>query len=748
MRRVHPLIVAGLAALATIPLAAQAATAPIYDIQGSGVVSPLAGQTVTTSGVVTRLLNNGFFLQDPTGDGNPATSDGIFVFTSSAPTVTVGQLVQLTGTVTEFDVSTSTANPAAEARPLTELTGISGLTVLGTGTVAPTLVTLPVPALDGLERYEGMLVTLTVPLTVQQNFFQGRYGQLTVAAGGRREIPTNRHRPNSDAARALASENARATLLLDDGSSLQNPSPTPYLGANGVARAGDTVAALTGVLDFGLATNSATGIVAYRLHPTSAPVFTAANPRPAAPPAVGGNVKLAAFNVLNYFTTFTDGRTADGQTGQVCTQGGSTPSASLCRGANNLAEFERQRAKIVEALAAIDADAVGLMEIQNNGATAAQNLVNGLNARVGAGTYAVVPGPAGSGAGTDAIRVALLYKPARLSLAGAATSDSAPVHSRPPLAQTFSAANGEKFSVVVNHFKSKGCGDAVGADLDQGDGQGCYNATRLAQAQALRSFVAQVQSASGSNDVLITGDLNAYGQEDPVHDLTSAGYVDQLGRFNAFGYSYVFDGASGRLDHAITSASLSARVVSARTWAINADESSLRDYNQEFKAPRTCSGAPCPADPYTADPFRASDHDPVLVGLSVFRTISGTAARDVLTGTPGDDILVGGGGADRLTGGAGTDLFAYASMRDAGDVLTDFTPGTDLIDLRALLAAAGYSGTDAVAEGWVRFVPVAGGTSLQVGTDGVAGGAVFRALLTLRGVGPGQMNGTRDLLVR
>ncbi|MBT9488376.1 MAG: ExeM/NucH family extracellular endonuclease [Rubrivivax sp.] len=748
---VRPVFAACLLALAGL---AQAAVTPIYTIQGSGATSPLVGQTVTTSGVVTRLLNNGFFLQDPAGDGNPATSDGVFVFTSSAPTVAVGQLLQLTAVVTEFDVSLSTSNPAAEARPLTELTSPTGITLLGNGSIAPTPVSLPVPQADGLERYEGMLVTLTgpqgAPLTVQQNFFQGRYGQLTVAAGGRREIPTNRHRPGSPEALALASENARSTLLLDDGSSFQNPNPTPYMDlSSGVARAGDTVASLTGTIDFGLATNSAAGIVLYRLQPTSAPAFTVSNPRTAAPEAVAGNRTVGSFNVLNFFTTFTNGGDAFGNTGQKCTLGNEPPSASLCRGASNITEFGRQRTKIVEAMSTIGTDVFGLMEIQNNGTVALQNLVDGLNAKLGAGTYAAVGGTVtGGGTGTDAIRVAMVYKPARLTPVGDPVSDTNPVHNRPPLAQTFAAANGEKFTVIVNHFKSKSCSDASGANLDQGDGQGCYNPTRLAQAQALRSFVAQLQGNTGSNDVLIIGDLNAYAQEDPIHDLTSSGYVDESGRFETLGYSYVFDGASGRLDHAISTAALSPKVAGLAHWHINADEAALRDYNQEFKAPNTNCGGLCPPDPYQANVYRSSDHDPVVVGLSIYKTIAGTSARNVLSGTAGDDMLVGGGGADLITGGSGADLFAYSSMRDAGDVVTDFSPGTDKIDLRSLLAASGYAGTDAVAEGYVRFVPVLGGTGVQVDTDGPAGGAAFRALLTLRGLSPAQLNGPRDLLVR
>lgn len=749
MRLLHTLAAAALLACATSASAQLAASIPA--IQGAGAVSPLAGQRVVTEGVVTHLVNNGFFLQDAVGDGDPATSDGIFVFTASAPTVAVGQVVRLTGTVTEFDVSGSTANPAAEAQPLTELTSIADLTVLGSASVAPAVVNLPVPQADGLERYEGMLVTLSGPLTVQQNFFQGRYGQLTVAAGGRRETPTNAHRPGTPEALALADLNARSTLLLDDGSSHQNPSPTPYLDpASGVARAGDTLDALTGVIDFGLATNSSAGIVAYRLQPTVAPVFTASNPRPATPPAVGGNLKLVAFNVLNYFTTFTDGSDAFGNTGQVCTHGGSTPSAGLCRGASNAAEFERQRTKIVAALAALDADVLGLMEIQNNGDVAAQHLADALNAVAGAGTWAVAGGAVGGGgAGTDAIRLALLYKPAKLSRVGAALGDADPVHDRPPLAQTFEAANGERFTVVVNHFKSKGCGDAAGADLDQGDGQGCYNARRTAQAQALAGWVAGLTEGGGR--VLITGDLNAYGQEDPIATLAQAGHADQLLRFGGTGapvYTYVFDGAAGRLDHALASAPLADLITAAATWAINADEASLRDYNQEFKAPRTCSGQPCPPDPYAPDVYRSSDHDPVIVGLALYKTVAGDAQRNLLVGTPGDDLLIGGGGADRLTGGGGADLFAYASMRDAGDVVTDFAPGEDRIDLRTLLAPTGFSGDDAVAAGYVRFRPALGGTRVEVDLDGPAGAGAFRALLTLRGVSSAALDGVRDLLVR
>lgn len=718
-----------------------ASITPIYDIQGSTGTSPLVGQTVTTRGVVTLRTNNGFFLQDATGDGNSDTSDGIFVFTSTAPTVSAGQLVQLSGTVTEFNTGAA-SNADTLAHPVTELTGIAGLTVLGSGfAVPPVEVVLPEAVNDELERYEGMLVTLRGPLTVSQNFFLGRYGQVTLSAGGRMETPTNRHRPGPDA-QALADANARARILLDDATSVQNPNPTPYLAADNTLRAGDTVTAVTGVIDYGLATNSNTGFGDYKIQPTAPLSFTRENARRTTPEAVGGNLRVASANVLNYFTTFTDGSTATGQTGQGCSLGGAV-SAANCRGADSLAEFVRQRSKIVESIAALDADVVGLMEIQNNGGTAVQNLVDALNAKLGAGTYSRVADPA-SGTGTDAIKVAMIYRAARVAPVGGSLSDTDPIHNRPPLAQLFAAANGERFAVVVNHFKSKGCDGAVGADLDQGDGQGCFNERRTQQAQALAAFVGGMQASTGSGDVLLIGDFNAYAQEDPIASLAASGFVDQIGVFNSFGYSYVFDGTAGRLDHALATASLSDKVSGATEWHINADEPSVIDYNLEFKQP-AC--ATCGPDYFTATPYRSSDHDPVVVGLSIYRTVLGTAGRDTLLGSAGDDRLAGGEGADTLTGGSGADLFVYRSLRDAGDTITDFAPGSDRIDLSLLLQAIGVNPDTAFADGIVRLQASPAGVLVQIDVDG-AGPSAARTLVTLRGVSPAAIVPSRDFVLR
>ena len=713
---------------------------PISSIQGSGATSPMAGTTVLTTGVVTKVNNNGFFLQDPVGDGNTLTSDGIFVFTNTAPTVSAGQRIQLSGTVTEFN----TGATGATANPVTELTGPTSITVLGSGVaVTPVPVALPLGNATDLERYEGMLVTIAGPLTVAQNFFQGRYGQLTLSAGGRLETPTNRHPPGPLAA-ALADENARRTILLDDGSSSQNPNPIPYLASG--ARAGDRVGAITGVIDYGLATNNNPGPGLYKIHPVSAPVFSLGNPRTVAPDAVGGNVKVASFNVLNYFTAYTNGQgTADG-----CSQG-NTNSRGNCRGADNATEFARQQAKIVEAMVAIDADVLGLMEIQNNGNTAAQNLVDALNARLGAGTYATTALPGNTG--DDAIRVAMVYKPARLAPDGVAVSDTNAINSRPTLAQTFRLPNGEKFTLFVNHLKSKGSCPAAGTDVrnaDSGDGQGCWNLLRTEQAQQLRNFVAARLSATATTDALLIGDMNAYGQEDPITALTSGGFADQVLRFHPFGYSYVFDGAAGRLDHALANATMAAKVNRVAHWHINADEPAVTDYNTEFKAPETRCGAggasACPADPFTSTPYRSSDHDPVVIGLNLYnRMLGGTGGRDVVAGGPGDDLLWASPGADTLTGGAGSNGFAWRSMREAGGTITDFVPGKDRIDLSALLVSINAPSTNAIARGVVKLVASGANTLLQIDPDGSAGAVLPRTLVTLRNVVPGAIVPSRDL---
>lgn len=552
---------------------------PIYAIQGNSTSSPINGTIVTLEGVVTGDFQangqlSGFFVQDQSGDGNSATSDGIQIFIPTANPVSsvqvaVGDVVRVRGTAKEFNT-------------MTQIDTVASVTVCGTANVSATVLDLPETTNGDLERYEGMLVSIPETLTVSQNFFLGRYGQLTLSADGRMFNPTNSNDAGSQAAANAANLNARRVLILDDGSSAQNINPIPYIGADNTLRAGDTTANLTGVLDFGPISSTA-GVRDYRLHPTVTPSFNRTNPRTAAPAAVGGNVKVASFNVLNYFTTLTS-------------------QSSTARGADTAAEFERQRTKIIAAISAINGDVVGLIELENNGSVAIGNLVDGLNTAAGFDKYALIADPA-TGVGTDAIKVGFIYQPARVTPIGPARSSTDPIFDRLPVAQTFELNNGERFTAVVNHFKSKGSCPSSG-DVDTG--QGCWNQKRVLQAEALLDFIATLTAGAGDDDVLVIGDLNAYGSEDPIDTLRNSGLTNQIAAFiGADAYSFVFDGLAGYLDHALTTASLTNDVTGVTEWHINADEPSIIDYNTNFK----------PQDLYSATPYRSSDHDPVIVGL-------------------------------------------------------------------------------------------------------------------------------------
>lgn len=545
------------AALSATPAAATpadpCATPPthrISQVQGSGDATPVAGQTVRVEGVVTGDFQrsdqlSGFFLQDPAPDGDPATSEGLFAFARDTfKDVKPGDRVLVTGRAFEFN-------------GWTELSPVTAVDVCGSGTVPALPYRLPS---DGLEHVENMLLTFPQPLTVSDHYNLGRFGEVTVSSGGRLFQPTDR--PGVD-----PGLNRRRALLIDDGSTRQNPATLPP-----VVRAGAVATGVTGVLGYGFA--------AYRLQPVEPVTYLDANPRRARPLPVGGNVKVASFNTLNWFTTL-----------------GS-------RGATTAEEQQRQLAKLVAALKGLDADAVALMEVENNGQTALQALVDAVNAEVGAGTYAALRHPH---PGTDAIQVGLIYKPARLSPVGEPRASQDPVFSRPPLVQTFRrTAGGRPFTMVVNHLKSKGsCPSGGGPDADQGDGQGCWNATRVRQAQALLGLVADLPSP------LVLGDLNAYGEEDPIDTLEAGGLTSVTKRFVPARqrYSYVFDGLAGELDHALVGRDLRKRVTGATIWHVNADEPRILDYNTEFNPPGL----------YRPDAYRSSDHDPLVVGLSLPR---------------------------------------------------------------------------------------------------------------------------------
>jgi predicted extracellular nuclease len=573
----------------------------IHTIQGASFTTPDLGVVRVIEGVVVGDFDGtgglgGYFVQeeDADADSDPLTSEGIFV-ASTSPSV-AGEIVRLRGTV-------------GESFGLTQLSSVDqSATCGGTAAVSTSSVSLPVASFIGLEQFEGMLTSFGQTLSATETFTLGRFGEVSLSSGGRLYTPTQLVSPGA-AAIALQDLNNRNRIQLDDNSNIQNPSVVPYLGLDDTLRIGDTFAGLTGVLSYGF------GL--YRVQPTAAVGFTRANPRPAGPPSVGGSLRVAGANVLNFFTTLDDGAPHCGPTG-----------ALGCRGANSALEFDRQRTKIVAGLKALDADIVGLTELENNvtdGPIA--SLVAGLNDATAAGTYAYVPtGPIG----TDAIRVGIIYKPAAVTLVGAfkvlnssVDPDFDDTRNRPAIAQTFKE-NGtdDVLTIAVNHLKSKG--SACAGDPDTGDGQGNCNITRLRAAGALVEWLATDPTASGSADYLIVGDLNSYAKEDPIRAIETAGYTNLVAEYvGEDAYSFVFQGQSGTLDYALASPSLADRVRGADEYHINADEPLFLDYNTEFNPPSA----------YEPDGFRTADHDPVLTGIceTTPPTLSVTLSKTTLT---------------------------------------------------------------------------------------------------------------------
>jgi predicted extracellular nuclease len=470
-----------------------------------------------------------------------------------------------------------------------------------------------------------MLVCLPQALVISEYFNYDRFGELVLAlplAGETRAFtPTAIDEPGAPAlARALA--NGLRRITLDDGLSTQNPGTLRHPSGGNFAlsnrfRGGDTLQNVTGVMDFQF------GL--YRIQPTGPADYTALNPRTAAPEPVGGDLRVAAMNTLNFFLTqdYPSGNPLDNKCG---------PAQNVeCRGADfdQPTEFTRQRDKLLAALAGLNADVLGLNELENTTgvdplADATSGIVPGLNAMLGAGAYASI----NTGTiGGDAIRVGLIYKPAKVTPLGSfqiLDSSDDPrfidTKSRPALAQTFEENDtGARFTVVVNHLKSKGspCDDV--GDPDAGDGQGNCNGTRTLAAQALVDWLATDPTGSIDPDFLIMGDLNSYAQEDPI-DAIKAGSDDSAGTGDdytnliaqhqgTYAYSFVFDGQAGYLDHALASSSLAAQVTGAADWHINADEPDVLDYDTSFKPPAQDAL-------YEPNAYRSSDHDPVVIGLS------------------------------------------------------------------------------------------------------------------------------------
>lgn len=589
---------------------------PVPAIQGTGSSSPLvpAGkfeseQAHATRGVVTQVVSGlykGFFIQDPQGDGDPASSDGLFVYSTQANSAIVpGAEVCVSGKVKEYFNQTQlnadqlvVTQPMVALLPAVDLVPVAGETLN-----------------QLLERHEGMQVRL-VPessLVVTRNFsfdYDGKRNNLVLSYGAPLIKSTQKFAALSEEASQWALRNQQNQLVVETDAKTPDgvlPWYPAFNAEDGYLRIGDKLNGLEGAL--GYSYNLFRLVASNRID--SSDIDHSGWDRVETPElAEVGDLRVASFNVLNFFTTVV---------------GGDANPTGSNRGALTVAEFEKQRTKIVSAITRLNADVVGLMEIENNGYgdnSAIANLVEALNAAQPdeADHYRLIASPDGQPIGTDAITVGLIYRPASVTPQGAASLIVLPVQQaealdasgkpvainqgmRESVLQQFSSPKGDApLTLVVNHLKSKGsaCFEDYPdyASADPLDGQGHCNALRVSAAKVLGESLKAL-----SGDLLIIGDLNAYGMEDPIRVLTSYdpaaqprqimsasfttlagqpfeesgsalgngyGFVNLNTRFHGTDtYSYSYEGELGNLDHALANPSLAAKVIGIEDWHIN-----------------------------------------------------------------------------------------------------------------------------------------------------------------------------------
>ncbi|AII53383.1 ExeM/NucH family extracellular endonuclease [Hymenobacter sp. APR13] len=591
---------AALALISAFPIGSRPAAAQstpaithIGTIQGTGPAATPGTYTIegVVTGVYPGLSPGGFYVQEATAatDGNPATSDALYVVQPETK-VKIGDNVRITGTVLE-----SADAPSYTQAVLTQPT----VEVLWPKNQLPDFSVLPAGQYSSadLERFEGMRVQFPVPLTVADVYSLKQRGELILTTGGTLYQPTQFIDPNDNpatgttstgtsnvaAVNAYQTANLERSLVLDDGTAAK-PTTMPFVDpVLGTVRVGSTVARLRGIMGFSYGK--------WRIQPLPGPDAPSFNVRRPAVPTFGRlDLKIASYNVLNYFN-------GDGA-------GGGFPTP---RGAKTAEDFARQRAKIIAGLVAMNADIIGLSEMENDGfgpESAVQDLVNGLNQVAGAGTYAFINdgGATQQPNNTDVIRCAILYKPAAVTPLKAAMVATTPgVFERPPLAQLFTTrrtTRPDTLALVVNHFKSKSSGKGV--DADQNDGQGGSNDRRRTQARELVQFLNKTVKPAGARRVICIGDYNSNYEEDPLDILRAAGLVVVTPPTSA---SYVFRGLTGSLDHCIVTPNL-VGFIDVHKWNINSGEPNSLQYDAAGPATDTQS------------PFRSSDHDPVLIGVN------------------------------------------------------------------------------------------------------------------------------------
>ncbi len=577
----------------------QPATA-IATIQGNQSVSPMVDKIIWVKGIVTADFRgknqlSGYFIQSQTADNDPVNSQGLFIHENNLQLpIKVGDLVALQGLI-------------SEQHDVTQITQVRKTAICSSGHQLPEPVSIKLPLNDlDLESLEGMYVTLAEPYIISDVSQYVKYGELKVSS----ELlmsPTALHRPGAAVKQQLQS-NQNNQLVIDDGR--KNKYATPIgkgllldavklqsLNAQQPIQMGQKLQT-TGVLHYAYGQ--------YKLQPTEAVQISGGlSSSQRRPLPTGGNFRIASFNVENFFTTLDNGEAICGPLKNF-----------FCRGADNPNEYHRQLAKLVEVINTTDAAVMGLQELENNADQSIQALVNALNLAANYSKWAYID----TGVlGEDVIKVALIYQPKLLKPHGdyalldqAADPAFRADKNRVIVTQTFSDQQGRSFNMATVHFKSKSCRDAEGIYLDQNDGQGCYNPTRVAVAQQLAKWLNSDPTGQHAEATFVVGDFNSYQQEDPIFTLKSAGFSNLADSYlPPENWSTSYRGTVGTLDYILANPAALKLTTGLSQWHINSVSIDEFNYNTEPFSDTVTK----PADFYHLDPYAASDHDVVIAGI-------------------------------------------------------------------------------------------------------------------------------------
>jgi len=656
---------------------------PIAQIQGSGLLSPLNGSIVTTEGVVTaQKFNNGFFLQTADGevDGNPATSEGIFVFTSTAPpaTAAVGNRVRVTGTVTEFTPATN-----LNQLSITELVSVTSIQVVATGVALPAPIELTsadfgATALPGTaEKYEGMRVS-----AARSRVVAGSDGNISEAAatstttGVFHVVLSDVPRPFREAGigilDAFPIPAGKIPPLFDTNQERLMVRSRGQVGATAIALDADAeITNMVGVLDY------FSGTWALLPDATTPPTVVGGKTPEAVADARYEDITIGSFNLLRLFDEVNDSNGGPTIQAAALDKRLTKTSLAICdflKAPDILGVVEVENLRVLGLLAdrinATCASAPAYVPYLVDG-----NDVGGIN--VG---FLVSERAMGTVNRVDPIEVVQLGKDTLFTNPDASTSL---LNDRPPLMlrAVVHQDNGASFpvTVIVNHLRSlNGIDDNTPGSNGWATDSERVRAKRAQQAVFLADLVESRQQADPDERIVLVGDFNAFEFSDGYADVMGIIRGDEAAEPNVLTYaaspitaplvdgsvfiidplerySYVFAGNAQTLDHVLVNEAtvLDAADLVVDHARINADFG-VHNYGVAGNA------------------IRVSDHDPVRLAISVadFRTadLSITAAATPAT--------VAGGAIATFTanvGNAGPNKAAFPSVALVFDALVAVT---------------------------------------------------------------------------